>query len=127
MARPRVRRGYVRTESEAAFQQALINFLVALGWRYYHTHRSDRSVPGFPDLVLVRRERLIFAELKAEKGVVSGPQQEWLDALEVVAGAVAEAAAIAEAEDWPGTDVRPSVEVYVWRPSDWPEIEVVLR
>lgn len=119
MARPRVRRGYVRAQSEAAFQQALTNMATAFGWRWYHTHRSDRSPPGFPDLVLVRGPRLIFAELKAEKGVVSGAQQEWLDALAMVA------AEIACAIDQPGLKV--GLEVHVWRPDDWAELEAALR
>ncbi len=68
-----------------------------LGWRLcYHTLRSKGSQSGFPDRVLVR-ERVIFAELKREKGVVSDHQREWLDGL-AAAGA----------------------EVYLWLPSTWP-------
>jgi hypothetical protein len=110
-AQPRVRRGYVRAESEAAFQQALTNMATAFGWRWYHTHRSDRSVRGFPDLVLVRGTRLIFAELKTDKGVLSSHQQEWIDALATVASA----------------DISANVAVYLWRPADWPAIEQALR
>ena len=58
---------------------------------------------GFPDLVLSRRERLIFAELKAVKGRVAPSQEVWLKSL---AGA--------------------PVEVYVWRPDEFKEIEKVL-
>lgn len=108
-ARPHLRRGYVRAESEAAFQQALTNMATAFGWRWYHTHRSDRSPRGFPDLVLVRGVDLIFAELKTDKGVVSGPQQEWIDSLGRVAF------------------IADNVSVYLWRPADWPAIEAVLR
>lgn len=57
---------------------------------------------GFPDLVLVR-ERIIFAVVKAEKGRVRPDQKVWLDMLRA-AGA----------------------QVHVWKPSDWPEIEEVL-
>ena len=53
------------------------------GWLYYHTHRSDRSVKGFPDLVLVRDDRLMFWELKIDekRSKVTPAQQQWLDAL----------------------------------------------
>ena len=72
------------------------------GWRIYHTRDSRRSDPGFPDLVLVRGERLIFAELKREKGRLSDSQRTWLAALEETA------------------------ETHVWRPSDWDTVIEVL-
>ncbi len=74
-----------------------------LGWRLcYHTLRSKGSQSGFPDRVLVR-ERVIFAELKREKGVPTPAQIEWLNGL-AAAGA----------------------EVYLWRPSDLDEIAKIL-
>jgi hypothetical protein len=74
-----------------------------LGWRLcYHTLRSKGSQSGFPDRVLVR-ERVIFAELKREKGKPTDSQIEWLDQL-AFAGA----------------------EVYLWRPSDLEEIGQIL-
>jgi VRR-NUC domain len=72
------------------------------GWRVYHTHDSRRSPSGFPDLVLVR-ERVVFAELKGATTRITPGQERWLDALDA-AGA----------------------EVYLWRPSEWDEIERVL-
>jgi hypothetical protein len=54
----------------------------ALGYkRAYHTFDSRRSSSGFPDLVLVR-DRVIFLELKTERGKLSDQQKEWLRALE---------------------------------------------
>lgn len=89
---------------EAEFQDGLIiPFARTHGWLVYHTYDSRRSEPGFPDLTLVRRGRVIFAEVKRQKGKVSVHQQAWLHAL---AGAGA--------------------EVYVWRPSDWEEIKLCL-
>tara|TARA_Y100000310_G_C20448328_1_gene699502 strand:- start:323 stop:640 length:318 start_codon:yes stop_codon:yes gene_type:complete len=74
------------------------------GWLNYHTRSSRRSDPGFPDLVLVRGHRLIFAELKREKGRVTSHQRAWLEALEQTIAA----------------------EVHTWRPSDWARVEEML-
>jgi hypothetical protein len=48
-----------------------------LGVRYYHPYDSRRSVPGFPDLVLVGRSGLAFRELKSQTGTVSPDQRQW--------------------------------------------------
>lgn len=72
-------------------------------WRYYHTRNSKRSVAGFPDLTLWR-ERVVFAELKTETGKLTRAQEDVVEQLQM-AGA----------------------EVYVWRPSDRPEVERILR
>ena len=82
--------------SEKRLQGAIQQAARLTGWMYYHTHRSDRSPPGFPDCVLVRGNRLIFAELKSAKGRLTPPQKGWLEALKAT-----------------------GAEVYVWRPSDW--------
>jgi hypothetical protein len=113
MARPRVRRGFLPAESEAAWQQKVTQLALSCGWRVYHppdnrpsgnTGRVQAVEPGYPDLTLVRGDRLLFAELKAEKGRLGPGQQEWLDAL-AAAGA----------------------ETRLWRPSDWDEVVAVLR
>lgn len=87
---------------------------LSLGWRGYHTHRSQHSPAGFPDLALVRRGRLIMAELKREKGKTTPAQDGWLEDL----AEVAEHAHNPDAEALLGDDYRPAVAVYVWRPSD---------
>lgn len=58
----------------------VVELAKALGWRRYHTYRSDRSEPGWPDEALVR-ERLILLELKSERGKLSDAQRDWLTAL----------------------------------------------
>lgn len=89
--------------TEKAFQAIVIKAAKLFHWLCYHTHDSRRSPEGFPDLVMVRRNRLIFAELKTEKGRVKLSQKEWLDALR-------------EAGE----------ETYVWRPSAWQDITRIL-
>jgi hypothetical protein len=92
------------TLSEKAFSQTVTDLARLLGWACYRTWLSVRSPAGFPDLVLVRPPRLIFAELKSEKGRLTEAQRAWIELLAQV----------------------PAVETYVWRPSDWPTILAVL-
>lgn len=91
--------------TEKQFQQQVLQLAKLCGFRVYHTWLSIRSTAGFPDLVLCRDGRLIFAELKSDRGTPTAAQQEWLAALRKVKG----------------------VEVYLWRPADWEQIERVLQ
>jgi VRR-NUC domain len=86
----------MKAQSEAAFQQQVIQLSKYYNWISYHTHDSRRSAPGFPDLVLVRPPEILFVELKAEKGRVRPEQQEWITALHAC-----------------------GLEVHLWRPSDF--------
>ena len=84
--------------SEKDFQQQVVTMAHALGWKTYHTLYSIKSALGYPDLTMVstRQHRIIFAELKTEKGKISPNQAAWLEALRT----------------------PKLVEVYTWRPSD---------
>ena len=102
--------------SEAAFTRQVLELARLRGWRTFHVRpartRKGWRTPvqgdgtGFPDLVLVRykTEELLFVELKAEKGKMRVEQLHWT------------------------VDLRLAGQrVYVWRPSDWPQIEEVLE
>lgn len=80
--------------TEAQFQQQITDLCDWLGLRWHHETDSRKSKKGFPDLVICG-QRLIFVELKSEKGRVTKAQQEWLDDLRAA-----------------------GIEAYVWRPSD---------
>lgn len=99
--------------TEKQLQAAVVECARLLGWRVYHTYDSRRSEAGFPDLTMVRRGRIVFAELKTAKGRTSAMQDAWLDDLDPAHG---------------GTD-GDGAEAYVWRPLDWTSgrIEAVLR
>jgi len=97
-------------QREKDFQRAVIDLARLTGWRVHHTRpaltrRGRWLTPiqgdaGFPDLVLVRAGRVIFAELKRVGGKPTAEQQAWLEALQACAG----------------------VEVYLWTPNDWEAI-----
>ena len=78
--------------SEADLQSAVVQLAHLKGWIVAHFRPSLRQsgnystacqydAQGFPDLVLARDGRVIFAELKGDKGVLSPEQIKWRDAL----------------------------------------------
>jgi len=75
------------------------------GWLRYHTARAQWSPAGFPDEVLVRGDRIIFAELKKAKTQLKEEQRAWMWALASTG----------------------KVEVYLWRPCSLDQILHVLR
>jgi hypothetical protein len=91
--------------SEAQWQQRILDLAAFRRWRVFHPYDSRRSSPGWPDLALVRDGRLVMAELKSETGRLTTAQRSWLADLSAV----------------------PGLEVFVWRPSDWPRVLEVLR
>lgn len=99
--------------TEKDWQGQVEQLAARLNWRFYHTHNSRHSGSGFPDLVLVRRGRLIFAELKtdAKASKVTDAQAAWLTELKIV------------------QDLAPlkSLEVFVWRPSQLNEVLEALK
>lgn len=104
--------------SEKQFEAQVKDLAKIYGWLYYHTWRSIHSPAGFPDCVIVRPPRLIFAELKTEKGVVSDKQQEWLDTLKGCQHIILQ----------PDTNKPVELpEVYLWHPEDIEKIAEILR
>lgn len=90
-----------RRMSEAALQTQVMKAAQQLQYKVAHFPQVKKRVlqsSGFPDLVLSRLNRLIFAELKTYEGRPSFEQIEWIGTLNL-AGA----------------------EVYLWRPQDWYE------
>lgn len=90
--------------NEKDFTSRLIYEAHLAGWDLaYHTFDSRHSAKGFPDLVLLRPPRIIFAELKMNKRKLSPSQEEWIAQLKEV----------------------PTIEAYVWRyPAD---VEPILK
>ena len=123
--------------TEKELQRRVMRLAKELGWRRFHVkpapmrNRKGRYITpvdgeaGFPDLVLVRDGRLLFAELKSERGQLSAEQMAWRHQLQQV-----EASSGMHVENLAtgfGVDCR-NVQVFVWRPQDWDDgtIEQVL-
>jgi len=101
--------------TEREFMEQVTDLAEIYGWTWAHFRpaqtskgwRTPVSGPlgkGFPDLVLVRERRVIFAELKADKGKLFPDQERVLN----VFG-------------------RSGVEIHVWWPSDFDRIVEVLQ
>lgn len=96
--------------TEAEFTTQVLKLAKLRGWRSAHfrpaeTKKGWRTAvqgdgKGFPDLVLLRGEDIIVAELKVGRNKPTTEQEEWLEAFN-----------------------RANVSAWVWTPNDWPEIE----
>jgi len=127
MTQEQYRQAQAEAMSEAQLQAAIIGtgpkapgLAQRLGWMAYHTHRSDRSPAGFPDLTLVHPKagRLIFAELKRQKRSNATPAQvEWLAALNIVSDSIA-SDLVDESRYEPSPDRPTRVIAVLWRPRD---------
>jgi hypothetical protein len=89
--------------TESQFRGQILHLVKLYGWNRYFTWKSINSPAGFPDLVMVKGKRLIFAELKTLTGVLSAEQYFWLADL-----------------------METGAEVYLWTPDQWDEIQEVL-
>jgi len=94
----------LKITTEAAWQRTIVEAAKWMGYRVYHTQISIHSVKGFPDLVLVGRGQVVFAEVKTATGKVSPEQHAWIAAITANGGLA-----------------------YIWRPADWLDVERVLR
>lgn len=103
-------------ETEDQFRLRVQGLASFLGWEWMHLQRAlnDRGYwrtpvqgpigVGFPDLMLVKGDRIVFVELKADRGRLTPAQERVLEVLRAV----------------------PCTEVYVWKPDDWDWITEVL-
>lgn len=101
--------------SEAEFMRQVTDLASHLGWRWLHIERMGNaqgrwrtpvSGPlgiGFPDLMMIRRGKVIFIELKAQRGMLTREQKDRLFELQEIG------------------------ETYVFRPRDWAFITEVLN
>jgi Holliday junction resolvase len=103
------------TMSETELLQVVLETASLFRWRTLHLRPARTAAgwrtavsgdgAGFPDVLAVRGDRIIAAELKSNRGRLTDLQEAWLEAL------------------------RPVADVFVWRPESWlsGEIQRVLR
>ena len=101
--------------TEDEFMRQVLELAKLRGWRTAHfrparTKTGWRTAvsgdgKGFPDLILLRGNRMIVAELKVGNNTATPEQEAWIDAFAEVPGVLA----------------------FIWHPEDWPEIETVLK
>lgn len=103
-----------RKISEAAFQAQVLHYAALRGWMRAHFRPAMNARgqwrtavagdgKGFPDLVLVR-DRVVFAELKAVGGKLEAAQRTWQTALQ-----------------------NAGAEHHIWTPDEWDELTEVLK
>jgi len=99
--------------SEDTFTKQVVDLARWLGWRIMHqrparTNNSWRTAimghAGFPDIIALRGNRRLMAELKSAKGKVTVEQNDWLQAAR-----------------------EAGFETFIWKPKDIDEIERILR
>ncbi len=101
--------------TEAQFTRMVIDLARLLGYRTAHFRPAMNAAgqwrtavagdaKGFPDLVLVGRGRLIFAELKCGKNKPTKEQLEWSESLRLA-----------------------GQEFHFWRPAMWDELRTTLE
>ena len=86
---PKPQRVYQAKRTESAVQRAIVQALSYAGWLVMHIpnqstwgrQRWSGLMPGAPDLLAVKHGRVVFLEVKTEKGKVSEKQSEVHDLL----------------------------------------------
>jgi hypothetical protein len=94
---------YQARQTEKEFQATVVKTARQFGWLVFHFPNAIIN-PIFPDLLMFRDGQTLMAELKTERGKLS----------------VAQAALLLDLD-------AHGVQVHLWRPSDWDEIEQTLK
>jgi hypothetical protein len=101
--------------TEAEFTAQVLALAALRGWRCFHARPARTAVGwrtavqgngagGFPDLILIRGDSMLVVELKVKRGKATPDQLAWLDAFRAA-----------------------GIFAAIWRPSDWPLIEMILE
>lgn len=90
--------------TEDEFQESVLKLARLQGWSWYHVPDSRKCPAGWPDLALWRPPQFLLVELKREGGRLSPIQRQTIEQLREC-----------------------GLEVRVWRPAMWSEIEETLR
>ena len=105
----------LKNKSERFFLNYVVKYFKKGGWKaHHHDTRNPKNAwiigPGFVDLVFVKKVKrkgriltvVLWAELKTERGYPSKEQIVWMNLL-------------------------PKNRTFLWRPSDWGEIQQIKK
>lgn len=81
---------------EKLFMGQVTRYAKLMGWRVHHTFDSRRSEPGLPDLICIRRPRIVFLEIKGARTPVTDDQKATIEELQ----ACGLTALIVRPKDW---------------------------
>lgn len=113
-------------QSETSWRNQVVELATLSGWMVYFLEYPTRLVrnirlpnmnrqgKGFPDLTLLRPPRLVYVELKRDRGPQGGGEHDHVNPTEEQLRWLAAFGGV------------PGIEPYVWRPSDWDEVVRVL-
>jgi hypothetical protein len=93
----------IETWTEKAWQSFVVDVALRCGWVPVHFRNMRGNDDGYPDLTIIKGDRVVIAELKSTRGTVSARQQLWIAKLAAV-----------------GTTV------HVWYPRHWRDMVDVL-
>jgi hypothetical protein len=74
----------LRQLDEAYLEQQVLGTAREYGWRAFHVRDSRKVLmgdAGFPDWVFAKGGRVLFVELKTERGTQSADQKAWAEQL----------------------------------------------
>ena len=75
-----------RAMTEEELLTGVTEALELYGYVWTHSRRSDKALTmghqGVPDVIAARKGRVVFLELKTEKGQLSGQQWAWWNAID---------------------------------------------
>lgn len=102
--------------NEKAAEDWIAQAARVFGWRRYHTHRSKNSPSGYPDDMLIRGPRLIYAEVKTcWNPNPTDAQKAWLNDLAAWRDVFDLYRGFGDAAITPHIGAALSFEVYLWR------------
>jgi hypothetical protein len=105
-----------RPMTERQLQTAVLDLCRWLHLLAYHTHNSQHSARGFPDLVIVGPRGLLFAELKTAHGRTTIDQRCWEAGIREAGASYA----LWRPEHWHSGEIRETLAALCARITDTP-------
>lgn len=67
----------IKRMSEDQWQAEVVQLAGMFGWKCTHFYNMRMNEEGFPDLLIMRSDEYILAELKTERGSLNAAQKRW--------------------------------------------------